>query len=73
MQETLTGADGHVMVALGTYPQIAGEFSAIQDGAALFTFTPESLGHLVLVAAVRADPRGNEFFVPAHGLKVLGR
>jgi hypothetical protein len=68
-QESSAGACGrqiHVVAALGTYLKIALQLGAVQHRPAFRALAPQTFGHLVFVAAVGANPRGNQFFVPAH-------
>ncbi|KAG1376207.1 hypothetical protein G6F59_018277 [Rhizopus arrhizus] len=62
-----TGADAHVMVALGAHMQIGCQVFAVQHRFARRAFHPKAFGHAAGAAvAGLIDARRQEFFDPAH-------
>ncbi len=65
-QQALAGSNRHVMAAFGTDLQVALQFGAVKHRAAFLALVPKSFGNLMLVAAVGANSRWDQFFVPTH-------
>jgi hypothetical protein len=67
MLQALTGANAHVMAALGTNVKIARQFCPVQNCTAGFAFAPYALGHRTpAISGFGSYPVRDQFFKPAH-------